>query len=180
MVGNGGRDPKTNSHLNPDGSGPKSQRFAYDFISRKVKNEGKNLEDYESFGSEVIAPADGIISQVIDGSVDVPIGEADGFVLTGNMIVIDHKNGEWSVLAYLKQNSIKLKAGDKVKQGDLLGLCGNSGNTSEPHIHLHLQDHALMYKATGLQAQFAKIIVDGEEKTDYEPIRGEKVSNPQP
>lgn len=178
VVGNGGRDPKTNNHLNPDGSSPKSQRFAYDFSSRYVKGEGKNLEDYESFGSEVIAPADGIASQVIDGSVDVPIGEADGFVLTGNMIVIDHKNGEWSVLAHLKYKSIKVKVGDRVKQGDVIGLCGNSGNTSEPHIHYHLQDNALLHRAVGLPAQFARIIVDREEKKSYEPIRGDKVSNP--
>ncbi len=180
MVGNGGNDPKTNNHLNPDGSGPKNQRFAYDFISVHVKNKGKNLEDYESFGTEVICPGNGIISQVLDGSIDVLIGEADENVVPGNMVIIGHKNGEWSVLSHFKNNSIRVRVGDKVKQGDVVGLCGNTGNTSEPHVHYHLQDNPLLLRATGLPIQFAKIIVNGVEKTNYEPIRGQKVSNPQP
>lgn len=178
VVGNGGRDADKNNHIEADGSGPKSQRFAYDFSSRYVKGEGKNLEDYEAFGSRVIAPADGIISQVIDGNEDVSIGGVDLFVLTGNMIVINHENGEWSVLAHLKHNSISVKVGSRVKRGDLLGLCGNTGNTSEPHVHYHLQDDALMHRAIGLPAQFKKIKVDGEViKESFEPERGQKVEN---
>ena len=178
VVGNGGRDPNTNNHQNPNGTGPKDQKYAYDFVSVKVKNKGKNLEDYEAFGAEVICPGDGVVSQVIDGSLDVPIGERDNYVLSGNRVVIDHTNGEWSVICHLKQNSIKVKVGDKVKQGDLLGLCGNSGNTSEPHIHYQLQDGSDINKATGVPAQFVRIIVDEALKENYEPIRGEKVSSP--
>ena len=176
IVGNGGRDASKNNHRGPDGNGPKDQMFAYDFI-REHKGKGKNLEDYEAFGLEVIAPADGSISQVINGSMDNPVGDRDLYVIPGNRIVIDHKNGEWSMLAHLKFNSIKVKVGDKVKQGDLLGLCVNTGNTSEPHIHYQLQDNALPHKATGLPAQFAKINVNGELKENYEPERGQRVSN---
>lgn len=176
IIGNGGRDPEKNNHFNADGNRPKSQRFAYDFAGKHT-GEGKSLEDYEAFGSEVIVPADGIISQVVDGSVDVSIGETDRFVFTGNMVVINHENDEWSVLAHFKHNSIRVKVGDKVKQGDLLGLCGNTGNTSEPHVHYHLQDNALMHRATGLPAQFAMIKVDGELKENYEPERGQRVEN---
>jgi len=114
IVGNGGRDASKNNHRGPDGNGPKDQMFAYDFI-REHKGKGKNLEDYEAFGLEVIAPADGSISQVINGSMDNPVGDRDLYVIPGNRIVIDHKNGEWSMLAHLKFNSIKVKVGDKVK-----------------------------------------------------------------
>lgn len=176
IVCNGGRDASKNNHRDADGNGPKDQMFAYDF-TREHKGEGKNLEDYSAFGSEVIAPADGIISQVINGSMDVPIGQSDIYVVPGNSVVIDHGNGEWSMLAHFKFNSIKVKIGDKVKRGDLLGLCGNTGNTSEPHIHYQLQNNALPHKATGLPAQFAKIKVDGEVKENFEPERGQKVSN---
>lgn len=154
-VGNGGRDASKNNHLDPDGGGPKSQRFAYDF-GRYRKGEGKNLDDYEAFGEEVIAPADGIISQVVDGSIDILIGERDLFVFPGNMIIIDHQNGEYSMLAHFKYNSIQVTVGEKIKQGDLLGLCGNTGNSSEPHIHYHLQNNPFMHRATGLPAQFKK------------------------
>ena len=59
----------------------------------------------------------------------------------------------------------------------MIGLCGNSGNTSEPHIHFNLQNGPFMHEAMALPAQFPKIIVDGEIRTNYEPIRGQLVSN---
>ena len=177
IVGNGGRNASKNSHINPDGTGPKNQRFAYDFI-KDHKGNAKNLEDYEAFGLEVIAPADGVISQVINGSRDIPIGESDWVVICGNMVVIDHENGEWSVLAHFKHNSIKVKVGDKVKKGNLVGLCGNTGNTSEPHIHYHLQNGPIMYRATGLPVQFRRIKVNSELKKTVELEADQKVSNP--
>ncbi|MCC7356204.1 MAG: M23 family metallopeptidase [Candidatus Doudnabacteria bacterium] len=176
IVGNGGRNPSKNNHLGQDGDGPENQMFAYDF-TKDHSNEGKDLEDYEAFGSEVIAPADGVISQVIDGNQDNPIGESDWVMLSGNTIVIDHGNGEWSVLAHFKHNSISVKVGDKVKQGDVLGLCGNTGNTSEPHIHYHLQDGPNMHNAKGLPAQFTEITVDDKLVQDAEPEGDQTVSN---
>jgi murein DD-endopeptidase MepM/ murein hydrolase activator NlpD len=173
IVGNGGRSAKINNHYSS-----RSQRYAYDFMSVYFKNKGDKIEDYDAFGVEVIAPADGVISQVIDGSIDMQLGERDTSVYPGNMIIIDHGNGEWSVLSHFKHNSITVKEGDIVNQGDILGLCGNTGNTSEPHIHYHLQDNALLIRAKGLPAQFHTILVDGLLKERVEPIRYQKVSNP--
>lgn len=172
VVGNGGRSPKTNNHYSS-----KRQKYAYDFVSMHVKNSGNKLEDYDAFGAEVIAPADGVIVQVIDGSIDMVPGERDTSVYPGNMVLIDHQNGEWSPLSHFKYNSIRVKVGDNIKQGDTLGLCGNTGNTSEPHIHYHLQDNVLLTQAKGIPAQFARILVDGVIKEYVEPIRYQKVSN---
>lgn len=177
IVGNGGRNPETNNHIKPDGTGPKSQSFAYDF-KKSHSGDGKNLEDYEAFEQEVIVPGGGIIAQVINGSFDLPPGERDRNVGVGNAVIIDHQNGEWSMLAHFKHGSIKVTVGDKVKQGDLLGLCGNTGNTSEPHIHYHLQDNAHMYAAKGLPALFRRILVNGAIVENAEPIRNQTVSNP--
>lgn len=171
IVGNGGRNPELNNHHES-----KSQRFAYDFL-KPHKGKGKALEDYGAFGSDVIAPAEGVVCQIVDGSVDIPPGDRDTFVYPGNMIVIDHQNGEWSVIAHFKHDSIKVEVGDAVKQGDLLGFCGNTGNTSEPHIHYHLQDNPLMIDATGLPAAFEKILVDGQIAMNAEPHRGQKIEN---
>jgi murein DD-endopeptidase MepM/ murein hydrolase activator NlpD len=135
------------------------------------------LEDYNVFGKEVLAPGDGTISQVIDGSIDVLPGEKDRSVGVGNAIIIDHLNGEYSLLCHFKHSSIKVKVGDEVKQGDIIGLCGNTGNTSQPHVHFNLQDNSLMHKAKALPAQFKEIIVNGETKENFEPIKGDKVSN---
>lgn len=170
-VGNGGRNPKLNNHHKS-----RSQRYAYDFRGSH-KGNGKKLEDYEAFGADVIAPAGGVVCQIINGAIDIQLRERDTFMYPGNMIVIDHKNGEWSVICHFKQDSIKVRLGDKIKQGDLLGFCGNTGNTSEPHIHYHLQDNPLMIRATGLPANFEKILVNGELKENFEPERGQKVAN---
>src|SRR3989344_8983902 len=97
LVGNGGRDPSTNNHNRPDAG--QNQIYAYDF-KRGHKGEGKKLDDYEVFGEQVIAPANGIIIQVIDGSIDVLPGERDRSVGVGNAIIIDHQNGEYSLLCH--------------------------------------------------------------------------------
>ena len=176
MVSNGGRSPETNNHNRPADKGPRNQIYAYDFRTENSGEESK-LEDYGVFGIEVIAPGSGIVAQVVDGSFDCEPGQADRSVGVGNMVMIGHQNGEFSLLCHFKHNSIVVKVGDYIKQGELLGLCGNTGNTSQPHIHFNLQDNLLGYKANPLPAQFAKIIVNGEVKEGYEPVRFENVSN---
>lgn len=176
MVSNGGRIAETNNHNRPADKGPQNQLYAYDFRTDTTGKE-KNLEEFPVFGQEVLAPGDGEIVQVINGAIDVMPGERDRSVGIGNAIIIDHKNGEYSLLCHLKHNSINVKVGYRVKQGEIIGLCGNTGNTSQPHIHFNLQDGPLMHKARALPAQFTKITVDDKIKTNYEPIRGQFVSN---
>ena len=176
MVSNGGRTPETNNHNRPVEKGPQNQLYAYDFRT-ETSGEEKSLEDYGVFGMEVIAPGNGQIIQVIDGSIDCEPGEFDRNVGVGNAVMIDHKNGEYSFLCHLKHNSICVKVGEKVKQGDKVGLCGNTGNTSQPHIHYHLQDAPLLHKSGPLLALFTEISVNGEIKKNYEPVRFDIVSN---
>lgn len=177
LVTNGGRDALTNSHNRSADQGPQNQIYAYDFRNGH-KGSGESVEDYEVFGEEVLAPGDGVIVQIIDGSFDVLPGERDRSVGVGNTIIIDHKNGEYSLICHFKHKSIIVKECDEVKQGKVIGKCGNTGNTSEPHIHFNLQDAQFMHKANALPAQFRRILVNGELKENYEPFRGEKVSNP--
>jgi len=176
LVSNGGRDASTNNHFRPADQGPQNQLYAYDFRTENTGKE-KRLEDYPVFNKEVLAPGDGVIIQIINGAIDVMIGERDRNVGVGNAIIINHQNGEYSLLCHFKHNSIKVKVGDKIKQKDIIGLCGNTGNTFQPHIHFNLQDDPRMHTAKALPAQFSKIMVDGIEKTHYEPIKEQKVSN---
>ena len=176
-VSNGGRTAETNSHNRSSDLGPQNQLYAYDFRTKTTGKE-KTLEEFPVFGLEVLNPGDGVIVQIINGAIDIIPGERDRSVGVGNAIVIDHQTGEFSLLCHFKFNSIRVKVGDKIKQGDVLGLCGNTGNTFQPHIHFNLQDGPLMHKAKALPAQFVKIMVDGQEKTCFEPIRGQHVSNP--
>lgn len=177
MVSNGGRTPETNNHNRPPDKGPQNMLYAYDFRSESTGNE-KVLLDYPDFGKEIIAPADGIVIQVVSGAFDVMPGERDRNVGVGNAVMIDFQNGEYGLLCHFKKDSVRIKVGNKIKQGDVIGLIGNTGNTSQPHLHFHLQDNPRLHLGIALPIQFKKIVVDGEIKENFEPIRKQKVSNP--
>jgi murein DD-endopeptidase MepM/ murein hydrolase activator NlpD len=90
-------------------------------------------------------------------------------------VVIDHGNGEFSVIAHLQPHSLKVRLGQRVKTGQALGKVGNSGNTSEPHVHYHLQNAVDMRDADGLPAQFENLIIDGSRIERAEILRGQRV-----
>jgi len=68
-----------------------------------------------------------------------------------------------------------VEQGQNVTQGMLLGLCGNSGNSSEPHLHFHAQNKEEMYKSTGIKSFFSDLIVNGILKEEYSPVKGDKI-----
>ncbi len=175
MVSNGGRTKETNNHLREDG--PRHQIYAYDFREEFTGIKDR-LEDYEVFGKEVLCPADARIILVKNDSVDINPGEQNKGVGMGNGVGLDFGNGEFGLICHFKFNSITVKEGDRVKQGELIGLCGNSGGSSQPHIHFNLQENPKMKNRKALPAQFRKILVNGELKEEYEPVRFDMVSNP--
>ncbi len=158
----------------------KAQKNAFDMMitnsyGGSFKKNGSANEDYYAFGKQIIAPCDGVIVFVTDGLADNKPGIMDPKNPTGNSVVLKTKNGEFLLFAHFKQNSIVLKGGQKIKQGELLGLCGNSGNSSEPHLHFHIQDAQDMETATGVKCYFEKLVVNGELKTDYSPVKNDKI-----
>ena len=164
-----------------------SQQYGFDFTiideeGKPYEKLGENNEDYYAFGKEVLAPADGTVTDVITGVRDNPPGFKNPFSALGNAIYIKHSENEISILAHLKEGSITVKAGDTVKKGQVIGLCGNSGNSSHPHIHYHIQNTPFMHLATGIKCYFEKIILtkngDETEKIEYSPSKGEFISNP--
>lgn len=121
------------------------QRYAFDLIMREGNSsfdgDPEENESYYAFGENVLAPADGVVVEVENGIVDnEPVGEMNGEEPLGNHVIMDHGNDEYSFLAHFKEGSIKVENGDEVKAGDVIGLVGNSGNSSEPHIHFHVAD----------------------------------------
>lgn len=159
-----------------------AEKNAFDLVIKNekgnsFKTDGQTNEDYYAFGKELIAPCDGEIVLVVDGVKDNQPGEMNPAYVPGNTVIIKTANNEYLFFAHFKQYSIKVKQGQKVKQGDLLGLCGNSGNSSEPHLHFHIQNVENINIATGVKCYFDKISVNGEIKTDYSPIKDEKIMN---
>jgi murein DD-endopeptidase MepM/ murein hydrolase activator NlpD len=160
----------------------RSQKHASDFVIRDEKGKsyrasGASNEDFYAFGKELIAPCDGEIVLVVDGVKDNKPGEMNPFFPTGNTVILKTENREFLIFAHFKQHSIKVVQEQKVKRGDLLGLCGNSGNSSEAHLHFHVQNVEDMNIATGVKCYFAEIVVGGEKQSDYSPVRNERVTN---
>jgi urea transporter/murein DD-endopeptidase MepM/ murein hydrolase activator NlpD len=104
------------------------------------KNTGALPEDYYCYGKPVMACGDGTIVSVIDTIEDNEIGDINLKDNWGNTIIIEHKEGLYSKVSHLKKASAKVKAGDEVKQGDIMALCGTSGRSPEPHLHFQVQE----------------------------------------
>ncbi len=144
------------------------QRYAYDLI---ILNDGKsysdspqNNENYYAFNKEILAPADGVVIKVIDGIEDNVPGEMKPDIPEGNCIIVEHPHQEYSMLAHLKNHSILVQEGDRVKRGQVVGLCGNSGNSTETHLHFQVMDSSDYLKGKSIRIQFE----DGQE-----PIQGD-------
>lgn len=160
----------------------KAQKNAFDFVitnpqGKSYENDGKTNEDFYAFGKQLIAPTDGEVVLVVDGVKDNKPGIPNPLYIPGNTVIIKTKNNEYLFFAHFKQHSTVVKQGQMVKQGDLLGLCGNSGNSTEPHIHFHIQNIEDINKATGTKSYFENILVNGKLKKNYSPIKREKVRN---
>lgn len=148
-----------------------TQRYAYDlFIVRdgaSLEGDPKENASYFAFGEPVVAPLGGKVVKVVDGHPDnVPFEKPLTEEAAGNHVIIDHGNGEYSVLAHFKKDSILVKEGDTVKQGDRLGLCGNSGNSSDAHIHFQVSDRPSLEEGSSIRIRFE----DGSD-----PVRGDQV-----
>lgn len=171
----GGRSVEQNYH-----AAVSDQRFAYDFVvirdGASHRGDGTRESDYFCWGKPVLAPAKATVLAVERLLADNPPGVMDAANPAGNHVMLDLGNGEYALLAHLKANSISVEKGDDVEQGQLLGECGNSGNTSEPHLHFHLQDHPEFGEGSGLPAYFHDYRADGEYVEHGEPVQGQTVA----
>jgi urea transporter/murein DD-endopeptidase MepM/ murein hydrolase activator NlpD len=119
-------------------------RYALDFVitdeeGKTYRGEGYYLTDYYAYRKPVLSPVSGIVAEVVDGYPDNPPGQADKENNWGNYVIIYDYRGFYVLICHFAQNSIKVKKGDKVEKGTLLGLCGNSGYSPQPHIHMQAQ-----------------------------------------
>lgn len=119
-------------------------KHAWDFVitnenGKTYGGSGEKLEDFYCYNKAVLAPADGYVTDIIDGIPDNRIGDVNLEYNWGNTIIIQHGDKFYSKLSHLKPDSIKVKKGDWVKSGQQLALCGSSGRSPEPHLHFQLQ-----------------------------------------
>lgn len=141
-IGQGGGITLLNHH-----AGHEAQRFAVDMTA--VGRAGfrasgvlpDDLDRYEIFGKPVVSPCDGTVAHSEDGHPDLSPPDADRGNPAGNHVVL-LCDGLQVELAHLQQGSVDVEAGQEIGTGDPIGRVGNSGNTTEPHLHIHAVDPA--------------------------------------
>ncbi len=157
-----------------------TQRNAYDFLlmrdGRTLAGPADTLASYHCWGQAVLAAADGVVTEAVGDLPDQAIGASDRANPSGNHVVLRHAADRHSVVAHLQKGSVTVTVGDSVRAGQPIGRCGNSGNTSEPHIHFQLQTGATFAQGgVGVPSAFQNAIVDGHPARAGEPVRGQSV-----
>lgn len=152
--------PHRRTILPLDGRARIPQRFATDWV--RAGADGKLWHDdpamnenWYGYGANVLAVADAVVAEVRDGFSDItpmlppqsPLALDDA---GGNSVALDLGDGRFAFYAHLKPGSIRVKKGDRVRRGQLLGHVGNSGNTMGPHLHFHVSDAVAALRAEGL------------------------------
>lgn len=174
MVVWGGRTVEQNYHASNV-----NQRFAYDLLivrdNATHSGDGRRNEDYFCFGQPIVAPAAGKVVDAVNDVADNVPGQMNKDQISGNRVIIDHGNDEFSMLAHFRKGSLRVKRGDRVKAGEQLGDCGNSGHSSEAHLHYQLQGGSEFERSAGLPAQFVNYVADGAPVARGEPTKGQRI-----
>jgi hypothetical protein len=145
-----------------------SQNFAYDLgrlgpEQDTYRGPRRQNASYHCHDQPVVAAADGEVVEVHDGvKENDPVGALPAFdavlqqprVLAGNFVVLRHQGNEHTVYMHLRPGP-RVRPGQRVRAGEELGRCGNSGNSSEPHLHFQLQDGPDPFRSNGLPARFS-------------------------
>ncbi len=120
------------------------QHYAVDFVietdGRTYSGDRNDLTSYYCWDQPMLAPADGTVVAAEDGHPDQRIGETAGDNYAGNVVVIEFAPDLYVQLAHLRAGSVVVEVGDSVQAGDIVGHCGNSGHSLEPHLHMQVQD----------------------------------------
>ena len=143
-------------HDPPDGAGPAFGRWP---LARRP-------QDFPGFGQPVLAPVDGAVVSASSAARDhwsrnSPVAmaylvlegvrELTGPVgVLGNHLVVRRDDGVCVLMAHLRRGSLRVGVGDRVRRGDRLAECGNSGNSTEPHLHCQVMDRPSVWIAAGL------------------------------
>lgn len=128
-----------------------SQRYAIDVVKTRngmtFSGDPARNDSYFAFGQPIVAGAKGIVVGAENAVPDnEPVGVMNEAQPAGNYVILDHGNNEYSLYAHLKQGSVSVKIGEEVEAGEGIGLCGNSGNSSEAHLHFQVMDHPDLFR----------------------------------
>ncbi|MBZ5575501.1 MAG: M23 family metallopeptidase [Acidobacteriia bacterium] len=142
-----------------------AQRFAIDWLKLDEGYKGfrgapKDNRNWYGYGVEVVAVADAMVASVHDGVPEnTPLAESRAVPITeetigGNTVILSLGSGHFAMYAHLQPGSLRVKPGERVRRGQVLGLLGNSGNSDAPHLHFQITDRNSVRGAEGLPFVF--------------------------
>jgi len=179
LVVNGGRDSSTNAHIETlDASVPRfrdwrGQSYGVDLVRLDglgLRAQGLQPADpraYRIYGTRVLAPCAGRVVLAVDGLPDMQVPQMDCEHMAGNHVMLRCDQAD-VLLGHLSPGSVQVRVGDAIATGVWLGSVGNSGNTGEPHLHVHAQ-HPGPADAP-LSGDPLPILFDGRF-----PVRGDRI-----
>jgi hypothetical protein len=145
-----------------------AQRYAVDWEQadaggRIYAGPREKLESYAIFGQPVLAVADALVVSVIDGEpeqtpgnypTNIPLDKADG-----NCVILDLGGHRYALYAHMQPGSIKVRSGEKVHLGQVIGLVGDTGNSIVPHLHFQVTDGPSSLSSNGLPYEISEFQV---------------------
>ena len=164
-----------------------AQRFAIDWErlderGRLWVRDRSVLTNWEGYGEKILAVADGTVVRAVDGLPNqVPGALPQGLdpqQADGNAVFLRLRDGRIAMYAHMIPGSMTVKAGDRVTRGQILGRVGNSGNSSAPHLHLHVVDRNAIFAANGLPYVFSRFRVTGRVASTAAFDRAEATGEP--
>ena len=137
-----------------------AQRYAIDWVQVDARGSSytgdvRRNSSFYAYGEDLLASADGVVTATRDGIPDnipgqVPVVPITLETITGNYVLLHLSGNHYALYAHLQPGSLRVRQGDRVTKGTVLGLVGNSGNSTEPHLHFHLCDANATLACEGL------------------------------
>jgi len=156
-----------------------SEQFAIDWIKidsqgKAFRGDGKKPEQWLCYGTELLAVAPGTVVEVMRDLPDETPGVAPSNLtipqIAGNHVLVDLGNGRYAMYAHMAPQSVTVHVGDHVKAGDKLGLLGNSGNTTGPHLHFQISDRPSILDTTSLPFVFESMALQYRISSNLDDI----------
>lgn len=149
-----------------------SERWAYDLVMEPYNIRSVNLEDYGIWNEEVLSPVAGTVIAAYDDESDITPGTEEFLSMEGNHVYLQiDTTRTYLLLNHLRKDSVTVNVGDHVNPGDVLGHVGNSGSTSEPHLHIHHQRQNPTTTLHPILAEGLPLYFDGTN-ADVMPVKG--------